>query len=235
MHDYFSISRQPRGLGAAFALCGVACLTLMVNHPSERAQSFPELLKSEAQNQFVDAFIHGGFMVILGVLAVCMVLLGRHLGSTKVPVVIGLMAFLTGCAVLSASMILDGLVTPALAARFASTDNAEDLHTAKTLFTLLGTLIRILMPIGILLQSVAMFSLSWVFLRSRGLARGVGAFGLLAALTWVVALTASPAALAMHVLIGGILLQAIWYLALSTVLFRRGSAASIGVEETPKQ
>lgn len=218
MHDHLSISRPTRGLGATFALCGVACLTLMVNHPSERAQSFPELLKSEAQNQFVDAFVHGGFMVTLGVLAVCMVLLGRHLGSAKVPVVIGLVAFLSGSAVLAASMILDGLVTPALAARFASTDNVDDLHTAKTLLILLGTLIRFLMPIGILLQSVAMFSLSWVFVRGRGLARIVGAFGLLAALTWVVALMASPAAFAMHVLLGGILLQAIWYLALSPVV-----------------
>jgi hypothetical protein len=231
MLDHFSISREPRVLGAAFALCGAACLMLMLNHPRNPVQTFPDLLKSEAQNQFVDAFVHGGFMVTLGVLAVCMVLLGRRLGSTKVSVVIGLMAFLAGCAVLAASMTLDGLVTPALAARFAGTDNAEDLHTAKTLFILLGMLIRFLMPIGFLLQFIAMFSLSSVVVRNRGLARLAGVFGLLAALIWAVALTAAPAALAMHVALGGILLQAIWYLMLSTVLFRGDSAAWIAVEE----
>jgi len=223
MTDDISSYRERRGLAAAFALCALATLTLMANHPGGGSHGFAELLKDEANNQFIDGLVHGGFIVTLAVLTVCFVFLSRCLGTARVPVVIGLVSFFIGSGALMASMILDGFATPAIAARFAGDLSAESLSTAKTLLILLGTLIRFLMPMGLLFQSVAMFSWSSVFVRLPGLSRAAGVFGLAGALSLFIALFVAPAAMATHVVLGGIILQAMWYFLLAAVLFSRSA------------
>jgi hypothetical protein len=223
MTDDVSPHRERSGLAVAFGLCALATLTLLANHPNGGRHSVADFINDEAHNQFVDGLVHGGFIVTLSALIVCFVLLSRWLDSTRVPVVIGLVAFCVGCGALMASMILDGFATPAIAARFIGTDSTDNLATAQTLFILCGTLIRFLMPTGLLFQSVAMLSWSSVIVRGRGLRRSVGVFGFGAALLLIVALFAVPATMATHVLLGGIVLQAIWYVALAVLLFSRAA------------
>jgi hypothetical protein len=219
--DKISTLRGRRGLAAAFALCAMASLALMASHPDGNTRNLAEFIQDAARNRFRDGLVHGGFIVTLGALSVCFVYLSRLLGSAKIPVVIGQAAFFAGCAVLSASMILDGFATPALAARFVGGDNADNLATAKPLLMLLGTLIGLLMPTGLLLQSVAIFSWSSVIAAGRGLQRAVGLFGLTSALALITATFAAPAAMAPHFLIGGLLLLTLWYLALAGLLYSR--------------
>jgi hypothetical protein len=119
-----------------------------------------------------------------------------------------------------ASMVLDGFATPAIAVRFVGTD---DLQPAKTLFVLVGTLIRFLMPMGLLFQFVAMLSWSSVIVKGPGLARAVGLVGLVVAILLIVTILAIPTAKAAHVILGGVALQAIWYLAIAALLFSRAS------------
>jgi hypothetical protein len=220
--DDQSGGRERRGLAAAFALCALATLTLLAAHPASGTGSLADFLKAEARDQYIDGLVHGGFCITTGVLLVCVVLLSRGLGLARPPVLAGLLAFCIGSAALMASMILDGLVTPAIAVRLAGTQSADDLLAAKTLLILLGTLIHFLMPIGVLLQSAAVLGWSLVIVRSHGLQRAVGVFGLITAPVLTAALTAASATMASHVLLGGIVLQAIWYGLLATLLFRRG-------------
>ena len=225
-----TIDREHRGLAAAYALCALAILALLVTHPSERAGSLAEFLTHAAQNRIRDGLVHGGFIVTLGALVVCFVFLSRCLGSARAPVVIALVAFCIGSGALMGSMILDGFATPAIAARFAGTDSADNLLTARASLVLLGTLVRFLMPMGLLFQSVAMFSWSLLIVRSQGLRRGVGAYGLIAAPVLALTLLVAPAPLMTHALLGAIVLQAIWYLALSAVLLNPGSRTPLSVE-----
>ncbi len=218
MADNLSNYREARGLGTALALCALATLTLLANHPNGGAHDLADFIKEEARNQFIDGLVHGGFIVTQGALFVCLLLLSRRLGSDKVPVVIAVVAFCIGCGALVASMILDGFASPAIAVRLAGTDSADNLLMAKTLLILLGTLIRFLMPMGILLQAVAMLAWSAVIARDRGLPRAVGLFGSVAAVALIAVLLAAPVTMATHVLLGGILLQATWYLALAALL-----------------
>jgi hypothetical protein len=215
-----STSRERRGLAAAFTLCALASVTLLANHPSGSAGGLAALLKEEATHRVIDGVVHGGFVVTLNALIICFVFLSRFLGVARVPVIVGLVCFCTGCSALIASMILDGFATPAIAAHFIGKD---DLQPAKTLLILIGTLINVLMPMGILFQSVAMLSWSLLIANGRGLRRAVGAFGLAVALSLIVAIFAVPAAMAVHVLLGGIVLQSIWYLAIAALLCNRSS------------
>ena len=204
MTNDISTDRQSRGLAVAFALCALASLTLLANHPSGSPGSFADLIKDEAAHRVIDGVVHGGFIITLIALTICFVLLSRFLGLAKPSVVIGLVCFCAGCSALIASMVLDGFATPAIAARFSG---AVDLQSAKTLFILLGTLIGFLMPMGLLFQSVAMFSWSSAIVQRPRLARAVGVLGLAVAISLIVATIATPAVMAPHVILGGILLQ----------------------------
>jgi hypothetical protein len=75
-----------------------------------------------------------------------------------------------------------------------------------------------------------MFSWSSVIVRRRGLPRAVGAFGLAVAVSLIVALVAVPATMATHVLLGGIVLQGIWYFGLAAVLSRRSALDLAGAQ-----
>ena len=220
MTDEIPIDRQRRGLAAAFTFCALASLTLLANHPGGNPRSFADLIKDEAAHQVIDGVVHGGFVITLVALIVCFVFLSRLLGLAKISVVIGLVCFCAGCGALIASMVLDGFATPAIAARFAGVD---DLQPAKTLFILVGTLIRFLMPMGLLFQFVAMLSWSWAIVKRPGLGRAVGLLGLVVGIFFIVAIFAIPTAMAAHVILGGLALQAIWYLAIAALLFNRAS------------
>jgi hypothetical protein len=222
MADDISIYRERRGLAVAFTLCALASLTLLANHPSGGASSLAGLIQNEAAHQVINGIVHGGFVVTLVALIICFIFWSRFLGSGT-SVVIGLVCFSIGCGILIASMVLDGFVTPAIAVRFAG---AQDLQPAKPLFILIGTLIGFLMPIGLLLQSVAMLSWSSVIARGRGLRRAVGAFGVVVAIVLIVAIFAVPLAMASHVVLGGIVLQSLWYLAIAALLFKSWPVAA---------
>jgi hypothetical protein len=211
------IFKERRGLAAAFSLCAFASLTLLASHPSGSQGRFADLIKDEAAHQVIDGVVHGGFVVTLVALIICFVLWSRFLGLAKPPVVIGLVCFCVGCGALIASMVLDGFAIPAIAVRFAGTD---DLQSAKTLFVLVGTLIRFLMPMGLLFQFVALLSWSSVIVKGPGLARAVGLVGLVVAIFLVVAVFAVPSVMAAHVILAGVALQAIWYLAIAALLFK---------------
>jgi hypothetical protein len=214
--------RERRGLGLVFALCALSMLALLTTHPNGGAPDLAGVLRYEALHQSADALVHGGFIVVLGVLIVCFVLLAQRLGSARVIVVIGLVSFCIGCGAMMASMILDGFVTPAIGARFADTGGADNLLMARTLLIFIGTLIRFLMPMGMLFQTAAILSWSAAIVMGRGLQRAIGVFGLIAALTVAFALLAVPASMTPHVLLGGIALQALWYFALAALLSGRG-------------
>jgi hypothetical protein len=211
---------QRRGLGAAFSLCALTSMALLAEHPGSGAHGLVAVINDEVAHRVVDGVVHGGFIVTLVALIICFVLLSRILGSQRAPIVIGMVCFCTGCGALIASMVMDGLVTPAIAARLAG---ADDLQPAKTIFILIGTMVGVLMPIGLLFQSAAMLSWSTVIMQGRGGRRAVGIFGLVAALSLSVAIFALPAAAAAYVILAGIILQSIWYLAIAALLFDRRS------------
>ena len=218
-------SIRHRWLAVSFALCGTATAALLVNHPSGAAGTFADTLRAEASHQLADALVHGGFIITLCALMVCFTIWSRMLGSQRVAVVVGMVSFCVGCGTLIASMILDGFVSPALAARFVGAGSAEGLAMARPLLILCGTLIRFLMPWGLALQSVAMFSWSLVLLRMGGIARVAGVFGVVSAVT-VLTVFLAFANLSGHVLLGVLLVHVIWYAGIAVSLAHTGRAIS---------
>jgi hypothetical protein len=102
-----------------------------------------------------------------------------------------------GSAALMASMLLDGLVIPAVAARFVDIEAPEKLAADEAVFVLCGTLISFLMSGGLAFQSVAMLSLAGLLFAGPPRRPIPGAIGLVAGTLLIVLLTA-PAHMATH-------------------------------------
>jgi hypothetical protein len=218
-------------LAGAFAFCSLATLTLLANHPMPGGHTLVDRIQAEARNQFVDGLVHGGFIVTLSVLIVCFALLARALSVARLPAVAGFVAFCVGCGALMGSMILDGFVIPAIAVRFSDIGNADGLNKGETLLILCGTLIRFLMPMGLLFQAAAMLSWSAAIVGSRGWLRAAGVFGLAAGILLIGAMLVPLPRLREHVLLGGIVVLALWYLAIAAALCARNgwSTSASGV------
>ncbi len=192
-------------------------LILLGNHPGGApGQPLADLIRSEASNRLRDGVIHGGFIVISWMLIVCFVYLSRGLGSGRVRVLGGLVAFCVGSAALMASMTLDGLVIPALAARVLSAGQPPDLAAAGTLLLFSGTAIKVLMPMGLLFQTLAMLCWS-AALVGRGW-RLAGGSGIAGGLSYMAAAWLLPG-LGSQLLLAGIVLLCLWYLLIAALLW----------------
>ena len=58
--EIFNLPRTRRPSGA-FALCGVASMTVLANHPRGGTGSFAVLIKDEAAHQAIAGVVHGRF------------------------------------------------------------------------------------------------------------------------------------------------------------------------------
>jgi hypothetical protein len=208
-----------RKLAGAFAFCGLASLALLANHPSGAAHDFAGVLREEAANQRLDGIVHGGFIFVLAALIVCFLLLARRLGAGRLLVTVTLVTFCIGSAALMASMLVDGLVIPAVAARYVGVDAPENVAAAKALFVFAGTLISFLMPLGIAFQSLSLLSLGGLLIAGLPRRRAAGIFGVGAGALILAAILATAGGAA-HVLLGSIVLIAVWYFVLAALLWR---------------
>jgi hypothetical protein len=203
-----------RTTGILSIATGIATVALLANHPGGEAHTFADVLKDEAANRTMDAIVHGGFVVVLALQAICYATLSARIGRAAIA---GLVFFAFGAAFLSASMVLDGLVTPALAAKYLAAP--QKIEFAKSLFALVGTLIGLLMPIGLAFQSAAVAG--WgVALMTSGISRIAGIIGLALGATAFVALAATAGAMNPLVLMGVLAVTALWAVVAGIVLLR---------------
>ena len=203
-----------RAAGILSIATGIATVALLANHPGGDAHTFADVLKDEAANRTMDAIVHGGFVVVLALQAICYATLSARIGRGAIA---GLVFFAFGAAFLSASMVLDGLVTPALAVKYLAAP--EKIEFAKSLFALVGTLIGLLMPIGLAFQSAA--AGAWgVALMTSGISRIAGVIGLALGGAAFVALAATAGTMNPLVLMGVLAVTALWAVVAGFVLLR---------------
>jgi hypothetical protein len=220
-------SVSSRALAIAFALCGLATVLLLTNHPASAAHDFAGVLREEAGNKLADGIVHGGFIFVLAALITCFALLARRLGPAKTAVVVTTVAFSIGSAALMFSMLVDGLVIPAVAARYLDVTAPEQIAAAKALFVFSGTAISFLMPLGIAFQAIAMLSLGGMF-ASTAAHRGTGISGVALGVLVLLLPAGTLAGLPPHLLLVGIALTAAWYFLLAVLLWRGLTVADGG-------
>lgn len=210
------MTTSTRAIGILAILTGVAGIALLAGHPGGEATTFAQVLQNEAANRAADAAVHGGFVVVLALQTFCYTMLTLRLARPGA--VAGLVFFAFGAAFLSASMVLDGLATPALAAKYLAAP--AKIEFAKSLFALVGTLIGLLMPIGLAFQSAAIAAWGWTLV-AGAVSRIAGVIGLALGGAALAALAATAGTMNPFVLMGAVAATALWAVVAGIVLLRR--------------
>jgi hypothetical protein len=145
-------AKSSRAAGSILILTAIATVALILAHPNDRATDFAGVLKEEAAQQMQDAIVHAGFIVVLAIQLACYALLTDRLGRNRFLPTAAFTFFAVGTAALTASLVIDGLIVPALAVKYAAA-NTGTLAYVRGLFALCGTAIRFLMPLGLGFQA----------------------------------------------------------------------------------
>jgi hypothetical protein len=195
---------------------GIAMIVLLAMHPEDRAKDFSGVLHEEAANRGIDAIVHGGFVLILAIQMACYAIFSLRLSRAVNASIAGLVLFCFGAALLSGSTLIDGLALPAIAAKYLAAP--AKIESARTLFVFGGTMISILMPLGIGLQSAGIVAWGIALLRTGR--RAVGLAGLVIGLAVPAAIIATISTMNPMVLMGGIAALALWGGIAGTTLIR---------------
>jgi hypothetical protein len=178
---------RSRVVGAVLFATAIASVVLLLNHPGESATDFAGVLKEEAANQMKSALVHGGFTAVLAIQLACYAIFSGRLGWQRGLAITGLIFFAIGASLQTASLIVDGLVIPQLAVRFLAMP-PDRLPFARSLFTLCGTAIQFLMPMGLFWQGAGITAWGAAAMR---LARAGGIAGMLIGLAIIAGVVGS--------------------------------------------
>jgi hypothetical protein len=206
-----------RTVGIVAIAAGLTGFALLALHPMGDARTFADVLANEAANRGADAVVHGGFIVVLALQLICYAVFSTRLGLGRTSALAGLVLFAVGAAFLGASMLLDGLVTPAIAARYVA--KPDKIESARTLFVLIGTMVSFLMPIGLAFQAAAMTAWGWA-LAASGRSRIAGMIGLAIGCALIVAIASSFVAMNPLILMAAIAATAVWSMIVGALLLR---------------
>jgi hypothetical protein len=207
-----------RTAGILLLLTAFASLALFAAHPGETATTFAGVLKEEAANRSVAGAVHGGYIAVLVLQIVGYAKLSARLDLRRLLPLAGLVFFAAGTVILSASLLLDGLVVPALAARYA--DLPAKIESARALFVFCETAIGFLMPIGLAFQGAAIASWGAALWRRSRIA---GAIGVLFGLGMLSALAANTARPNPVLLMGSLIVPMLWAFVAAWQLLRRNT------------
>jgi hypothetical protein len=211
-----------RSLAATLGICAILILGLLLSHPHphEALHSFSDVVDFEISHQTMDRIVHGGMVAMLVILLAAHILLVRLMPRLDLLAALAVAAFGLACALMTASLVLDGFVTPLLSVQYraASEDSLRVALQAQIVFC--GACIQILMPMA--LFSFAGSALAWMRpLRSLGRPGLLGgSIGGVIGLVIAVTLSVAPRNALNHVLVMDLLLLAVWQLVLALSVWK---------------
>ena len=166
-----------------------------------------------------DALVHGGFVVVLTLELVGFTALAVRAGPQRTAVLAAMLFALAGSGVLAASMIVDGLITPAVATRYAAAPPARQ-EPARALLVLIGEAVQVLMPLGLAFLGASALAWGAALAPMRGVARLGGVFALLSGALTLAAIALGLQALGMAGLMVALVSSAGWAVAAGVLLVR---------------
>lgn len=216
MENPDAVKAGERLAGVIAIAVGLGSVALLTLHPMDRANSFAEIVQNEAAGLTQDAIVHGGFIVVMALQLVCYGAFSSTLSASRLASRAGFTFFAIGAAWLSLSMLFDGLVTPAVAARYVA--QPDKIESARPLFVFIGAIVQRVMPMGIGFQAAAMVCWSVALFSDRMAVSGT--IGLALAAVLAIAVYLGAFAGMMMALMGAFVLLALWAVLVGVVLVR---------------
>jgi hypothetical protein len=212
-----------RVIAGALALgSALFVLTLMLHAEGAPATTLAEAVRSLAAEGTDQRVVHGMLFLFSAVMLFGYAGFALRIGLSEAPALAGLVAYAIATLAVMAQTLLDGIVLPAVAARYTAAPDAE-LAALKPLLVLSGALLGVLFQLWLIGSACAILLWSIALLRRPGFNRIAAAIGFvagalpLASLAWPGAHPHLPSVTGIVTIAGA---QAIWALTIAAQLAR---------------
>ncbi|WP_267226289.1 hypothetical protein [Dyella silvae] len=217
--------------GGDVRLAGLAILTSAIVSVATVAmdrgasgKTTQEILQSMVQIQAWHQNVHVVAMVCICGLMYGYTVLSQQLDLRRAPVLIGLITYALGSALMLVGTILDGFISTGIAADFVN-GTPEAAQAARWMIHVVESVaLTDIARVAWVLQSVAAIAWSVALLRDAGTRRAVGYIGLVAGGLPAVMVIGAGAHMDLSVVVGTLLLQAIWNVAAGVLMLRERSS-----------
>lgn len=179
-----------------------------------------EILQSMVQIQSWHQNVHVVAMACICGLMYGFTVLSQWLDLRRAPVLFGLTTYALGSVLMFAATILDGFISTGIAANFVN-GTPEAAQAARWMIQVVESIaLTDIARVAWVLQSVAAIAWSLALLRDAGARRVVGCIGLVAGGLPAAMVIVAGAKMDLRVVVGTLLLQAVWNLAAGVLMLR---------------
>ena len=179
-----------------------------------------EILQSMVQIQSWHQNVHVVAMACICGLMYGYTVLSQRLDLWRAPVLIGLLTYALGSVLMLVATLLDGFISTGIAADFV-TGTPEAMQAARWMIHVVESIaLTDIARVAWVLQSVAAIAWSIALLRDAGPRRVTGCVGLVAGALPAAMVIVAGSKMDLGVVVGTLLLQAVWNIAAGVLLLR---------------
>jgi hypothetical protein len=219
-HQEHETDTSSRNAGLVIILSAVASIVAVALDAGAQGSDALSILQSMVKIRETHQNVHVVAMACLGGLMFGFTVLAQRLGLRRAPVLAGLIAYGAGSMLMLVATIIDGFISTDTAALFA-TKTPEGVRVGYWMIqTMAGVALTDIARVAWVCQSVAAVAWAYALLREGGLARVAGMIGLVSGALPAIAVIAVGQNMTENVVVGILLIQAVWHLTAATYLMR---------------
>jgi hypothetical protein len=195
----------------------ILSVCFMVYHPRVHAHGMAEFVEAVRAELLVNGVVHGSLIALLAVLAA-----GYSVLTTRIDGVLARMALVSfglGVVCGTAAASINGLIMPQFVLA-AARKSSVDLESIRPILDFCHAANQVCSRIWIVAAAAAVLLWSLALLKRSGPARTVGVLGALLGLTPLAALALGYLPMDVHGVLGFIVTQTIWSVAVGVLLIR---------------
>jgi hypothetical protein len=219
-HQEHETDTSSRNAGLVIILSAVVSIVAVALDAGAQGSDALSILQSMVKIRERHQNVHVVAMACLGGLMFGFTVLAQRLGLRRAPVLAGLIAYGAGSMLMLVATIIDGFISTDTAALFA-TKTPEGVRVGYWMIqTMAGVALTDIARVAWVCQSVAAVAWAYALLREGGLARVAGMIGLVSGALPAIAVIAVGQNMTENVVVGILLIQAVWHLTAATYLMR---------------
>jgi hypothetical protein len=217
-HQKLATDTTARAAGLAIAISAVASIAAVALDSGAQGSNALSILQSMVKIREAHQLVHIVAMACIGGLMFGFTVMSQRLGLRRAPVLAGLIAYSAGSMLMLVATIIDGFISTDLAAAFVN-GSPEAVRAGYWMVqAVAGVALTDIARVAWVCQSVAAVAWACALLRERGLTRKLGMLGLVAGTLPAIAVIAVGAGMTATVVVGILLVQAVWNLTAATYL-----------------
>lgn len=215
-----------RAAGIAILLSAIASIVAVAMDTMATGRDALAVMQDMIRLQQSHQAVHVAAMACLAGLMFGYTTFSQRLGLHRAPVVIGLVTYAMGTMLMLVATVIDGFIGTDIAVIFAGKSPEAVKAGYWMIQALTGAGLIDIAKVAWVFQSAAVVSWARALLAERGLARIVGAVGLVAGALPGVTVFVVGSQMTDSVVVGILLLQAVWNVSAAALLLRAGRAVN---------